>query len=336
MLIQRISYPLIASLSLILAACSGNYNTKVNYNPSESIRVAVLPFALVDNHGEIVEANAQGLLIDQFTLLSDELEEKPTDILRKIVLAELPKTGLDLLSPALIDIDLPHHGFAHTDGSLDLKKIFSTSPQELCTKFLDCDAVLYGKVTAWKRSYYGLQTINRAGLSLSLIAARDGRELFTSIGEDSESRGLSKGPTGISDLIIEPVLGLNSELIVGLSRKMVRTMLEPLYIENRPTYLQKSPPSIYGTSHDAVKGSISRTAPLIVVSFGSPRLSSTFSIGKVIQNVPMIERAPGHYYGEYYPLPTDSFKNQEVFVMLTDEFGRTTTQIVSRDPVSLR
>jgi hypothetical protein len=115
---------------------------------------------------------------------------------------------------------------------------------------------------------------------------------------------------------------------------MIPKMLEPLYVNNRPEYLNTPPPSIYASAHDSNGSNISQKQPLTVLVFGSAKKSASFSIGKVIENIPMEERDRGHYIGEFYPLPTDSFTNEYVVVNLIDENGRVSQQSIGRVPLS--
>ncbi len=308
-----------------LSACSGSYKHTLNFNPSEPLRVAVLPFLAVDEGGKPVLLESR-LLIDNLSLVSTDQPQTPLQIVRKEVITGLSDSGLDLVSTALIDIDLPHHGFALADGSLDTAKLWATNPKELCTAFLNCDAVLYGKVTRWDRTYYGIQSNNTVGVNLKMVAAKDGKVLFESRAEDSESRGVTKGPTGFSSLLIEPVKGLDSQIIVDLSRTTVRKMLAPLRTTNRPKFLETAPPSIYAASHDAVNGKVAPSRRLVVVMYGTGDSAATFSIGSVVSGLPMVESSPGHYYGEFLPLPGEKFDPQTITVRLSDQFGRSTEQ----------
>ena len=296
--------------------------------------MAVLPFQALDSNGKPIDIESR-LLIDNLSLLSSEQTESPVQIARRQVLSELGKTDLDLVSSALIDIDLPHHGFGREDGSIDFAKLWAVSPKELCSKFINCDAVLYGRLLRWDRSYYGIQSVNTVALELKLVSAKDGKILFESSGEDSESRGITKGPTGFSSLIVEPVRGLDSQIIVELSQETVRKMLEPLRVKKRPQFLDTAPPSLYATSHDSLTGTLTPTKPLVVVAYGTPSNIASFSIGSALRNVPMIETVPGHYYGEYLPLPEESFSAEPVVVRLLDEYGRQTSQEVAIRKVSL-
>lgn len=321
-------------LCFLVSACAGTYTHTIDFNPSEPLRIAVLPFLTVDSDGKPKEEEGR-LVLDNLALVSSALEATPSQIVRKFTINQLSKTGLDIVSSALIDIDLPHRGYGTADGKLDTIKVNGESAKALCTTFLDCDAVLYGKVTRWDRSYYGIQSVNTVGIELKLVSARTGKTIFEGKGEDSESRGITKIPTGLSSVVLEPIKGLDSEIIVSLANSVVRQVLEPLDVSKRAEFLETAPPAIFASSHDA-KGKVSSHTPLIVVMFASPGSTGSFSIGTSVTDLPMIERAPGHYYGEYVSLPGDSFKNEPVVVSVTDSFGRTTKQEISKDSISLQ
>ncbi|MFN8391180.1 MAG: DUF799 family lipoprotein [Bdellovibrionota bacterium] len=316
------------------SACSGTYKQNLDFNPTEPLRVAVLPFVMVDDKGAIVPEESR-LIVDNVSLISKKQEETPPQIVRRAALTELQKTNLDLVATALIDLDLPHHGYLTPDNKLDMKRIYDTKPADFCDKFLNCDAVLYGKVTRWDRSYYGLQTVNAVAVELKLVRARDGKVLYSATGEDTDNRGLSKGPTGWSSLVLEPIKGLDSEIIAELSHQVITKLVSPLNVKQRPVFLEAPPPAIIAVSHDAPEGRLSRTTPLVVVMYGSDGQLASFSIGESVQRVPMVERSPGHYYGEYIPLENDSFSGQPVKVFLMDKYGRTTERSISAPGVTL-
>jgi len=315
-----------AIFPILLSACAGQFKSQLNFNPQEPLRVAVLPFVTIDKTGKIEDKEAR-LIVDNLSILSKDLEQTPAQIVRKQVLIELKRSPLDLLSTALIDIDIPHHGFAVPGGKVDLAKLYNTNPTDLCTKFLTCDAVLYGRVTEWDRSYYGIQSVNSVGIELNLVSAKTKKVLFSSTAKDSESRGLTKGPTGYTALVLEPVKGLDSQIIVDLARRIVSKMLAPLEAKNQPEFLQSEAPAIFAVSHDAPTGRFN--GALLVLMMGSSGQTGSFSIGRTIKNVPMFERSPGNYYGEYIALPTDSFREQDVIVSLRDRFGRVTESKVA-------
>jgi len=319
----------------MLGACASSYKHELNFNPTEPLRVVVLPFQQVNDRGELVSTKS-GLAIDKVGVISKELKDSPPDYVRKLAEDELAKSSLDVFPSALVDSELSHHGFGNTDLTLNLTKIYAANPAQICTHLLNCDAVLYGKVTKWDRGYYALESVNTVGVELKLVSVKDGKVLFASNAADSEGRGLSGGPTGFSNLVIEPIRGLDSDIIANLAHEVVAKMISPLRVENRPDYLKTSPPSIYAAAHDAKSGVVSKNGHLTVLAFGTPKMTATFSLGGVIQNIPMAEEDESHYFGEYFPLPTDQFSSQPVYVYLTDEFGRSTKEEVANGKVSVQ
>ena len=326
--------------SVLASGCAGTFKNDVAFNPSQPLRIAVLPFGQVDEKGKLMQVD-ENLLIDNVGLVSSKLKQTPAQFLQNLVQNELAKASLDIITPAVVEAELLHNGFDKNINSrveLDLEKVFATNPSQICSKLLSCDAVLYGKITSWDRSYYGIKAVATVGYELKLVSARNGngKVLFTASAEDSDSRGLSKGPTGFSNLVIEPLKGLDNEIITNLAGDMISTSLAPLYAKNRPEYLRTAPPAIVASAHDAITGEIPRKGKLTVLALGSPKGLASFSIGNHAEGIPMIEREAGHYIGEYIPLEGDSFDKQQLSVALRDDFGRTTVQKIARVTVSYR
>ena len=332
MLIQRYLFPLL----LLVTGCSGTYTSTLNFNPSEPIRIAVLPFAQLDSEGKLVQEE-QDLLVDNVALISSKQSETPAQFMQSLIQSELASAALDVITPAVIEADLLHNGFeiqGTTPIKVDLAKVFAADPAELCGKLLSCDAVLYGKVTTWDRSYYGIQATATVGLNLKLVSARTGKILYEVQAQDSDSRGITKGPTGFSNLVLEPLKGLDNEIIQNVAREVADNAIKPLSNRNRPEFLKTAPPAIIASAHDAPTGLIASGGRLIVIAFGTPGQLGAFSIGSVALGIPLTERAPGHYIGEFVPLAIDSFKGQYVTISLTDQFGRSTSQKLAKTAVS--
>lgn len=321
---------------VMLCGCATSFKSQVNFNPSEPLRVAVLPFGQVDKNGVFVEKDPS-LAIDKVGLISSELREGPAHYVQTLVQDSLRRTGLDLVSPQFVEAALLHNGFGRSDNpnKIDYDKIWKTDAGGLCV-LLACDALLYGKLTRWDRSYYAIQSVATVGIDVQLTMADNRAQLFTANAIDSTSRGFTKGPTGFSDLVIEPIKGLSNDVIIELAHNTVEKMMKPLYNENRPEFLNSPPPALFASAHDADNGQIRRSRALTVVALGSPGGQASFSIGQAILDVPMVEKDRGHYIGEYYPLKSDAFNEQPVYTYLTDQFGRVTKQKVGRVQVSLR
>lgn len=321
-----------------LSGCQATYKHTLNFNPSEPIRIAVLPFAQVDSDGKLSRAD-ENLLIDNLALVSEKQRETPAEFMQSLVQSELSNASLDVITPAIVQADLLHYGYA-TPGSnpvtIDLQAIFAADPREICSKVLSCDAVMYGKVTRWERAYYGIQSVATVAINLKVVSAKTGKLMYEIDAEDSDSRGITKGPTGFSNLALEPIKGLDNEIIQNLARDVADKAILPLSNRSRPEFLKTAPPAILASGHDARSGIVEKRGKVVVLAFGSPGQSATFSVGSVALNIPMLERAPGHYIGEYLSLPEDSFSNQYVVVSLRDEFGRSTSQKIAKTPISSR
>lgn len=327
------------SLSVIsLSGCAGTFQHTLDVDPAEPLRVAILPFVQLDSSSAIVEPGSEeskkSLLIDNVPLVSSELAEAPEVLVRKHVFRQLSsQSGFDLVPPPIVDAQLQHHGLVK-GVEPDVARIYSMKPAELC-QILGCDALLYGKITKWDRSFYAVESVHDVGLEFTLISAQSGKTLFSSKAEDAERRGISKGPTGWTSLALEPIKGLDSAITQELSFRITDTSLKPLYLKSRPEYLQASPPAILGSAYVTEGLALTKNGSLTVFAVGSPGSVVSFSLGNAIQNIPMEERGKGHYIGEYYPLATDSFSNQAIFVLFLDKYGRTARQEVGMEKVSL-
>jgi hypothetical protein len=325
----------LVGILLLGVGCSGKYTSHVTLAPNRSLRVAVLPFLHKDGE-EIVTPAQSNLLIDQVSFVSSTLQQTPAQYVQQFVQGELTKTSLDVVSPAFVAAQLSHNGFADESGAVfDIEKLYKNDPVALCN-LLACDALLYGTLTKWDRSYYAIQSVSTVGINLRMVSPSDGVVLFEATAEDSASRGISKGPTGFSDLVIEPIKGLSNEIITQLAQDTVQTMLAPLRLENRPEYLNAAPPAIYGAAHDGSFPTLDRAKPLLILMHGSPNDTAFFSIGDKILYQPMVEREKGHYVSRFYPLASDRFENEPLYVWLIDQFGKTSKQQVGTTPLTLR
>lgn len=325
-------------LATLCAGCASSYKHTLSFNPSEPIRIAVLPFAQVDENGQLTRVD-ESLLIDNVALVSSKLKQTPAQFVQTEVQSELSKASLDVVTPAIVEAAFVHNGYTLPETKpveLDLSKIFAAQPKEICTKLLSCDAILYGTVTKWNRSYYGIQSVSTVGLKLKLVSAHNNKVLFETTAEDSDSRGITKGPTGFSNLVLEPLKGLDNGIITALADDVVENALKPLNRQSRPEFLNVAPPAIVAAAHTAPGGTIPPNGRLTIIVLGSPSQTASFSIGNRIIDMPLVERSPGHYVGEYIPLPTDRFQNQPVSVSLQDEAGRTTRQPLAGQGVSYR
>ena len=322
-----------ASLLLLLCcSCSSLLKNKIDFDPTEPLRVAVLPFAQIDSEGKFLADNADVFLVDHILGLSKASKKSPARIVQEITTQELALSNLEILPGRLVEGLLLHDGYSKGEH-LDVEKLHHTSASVVC-KILACDAVLYGTISEWDRSYYGIQSVNSIAFKLKLVRANDGKTIFSSKVEDSESHGLSQGPTGYASLILEPIKGLDSEAIEQLASKNVKAAVAPLVSKSVASEMEMAPYLVSG-AHSVSMQMLSRTEPLTVMAFGSPKNSAYFSIGNYIKNIPMKEVSPGHYLGLYLPLVEDKFNDQEIKVVLIDKSNRRISLKIKPGPVSL-
>lgn len=318
---------------LFTTSCAGSYKHSLDFNPAEPIRVAVLPFYQMEN-GNVVADELDGqILVDNVPLISSKLKASPANLVQGVVQEQFAQTGLELVPPGFVLAQLGHRGFVRA-GKVAVNSILNAEPKEL-GDLLQADAIMYGSLTDWSRSYYGLQTVNTVGLKLKLVRTSDGKVLFASEGKDSVSRGLTGIPTGFAPIVLEPLAGLDSENIRKLSETLIKKMLSPLVVKNRPEFLNSSAPAIYAAVHDGEAQVINSKRPLSVLLLGTPEKEAYFSVGKTASNIPMFEQEAGHYVGKFLPLASSASPdsknsdNEKVVVILKDKFGRVSEREIS-------
>ncbi|MBL8722843.1 MAG: DUF799 family lipoprotein [Planctomycetes bacterium] len=92
---------------------------------------------------------------------------------------------------------------------------------------LDADAVLFGELERWDRSYFVVQSHAAVALSLRLVDAT-GRELCRTHQLATAGSGLSSGPTGYFALATEPLAGLRTAQLQELRRTAARSAVMAL------------------------------------------------------------------------------------------------------------
>jgi hypothetical protein len=321
---------------ILITGCSKRLTYTLNFPPGEHLRVAVLPFAQIGTDGKLLLNNEKmlptdNLIIDKVSIISSPLKETPTLFVRTLVQNELQKTDLEIIDPHLIEIELPHHGFGNSKGNFDIDKIRQAQATQICTHLIECDAVLYGTIHQWKRRYYGIESVNSVDVEIILRRARDNSILYQARLKKNESRGLTGGPTGISDLLLEPIRGLNSEIIEDLARQVVRELVKPLSTNPNNEEIGFLP-VIYAATHNAPP-TLAPLGSFDVLVYGSPHCQTSFRIGEISGDIPLIERSSGHYSGQYFGERGEGFQNKDVFVKIKATNGRFIEHKINKPPL---
>lgn len=195
---KRAIFLICFSFILLFSGCAAKYDIHLDFDPTEPLRVAVLPFYEVDHKGTVINSDQVLFQTANLNYTPTTSEIVPSTIVQRMVQAELEESQLDVIPQSIVQADFVHHGY--TAGlSYDYDKIKSTSAKAICD-LLICDAVLRGKLTRWSQNYYAIQSVSSVGLELVLERASDGAVLYSAIAEDSDSRGLTKVPTGFTSL----------------------------------------------------------------------------------------------------------------------------------------
>lgn len=332
---KRWAAPLFVCMA-VLSGCAKSYKITGDFNPADPIRVAVLPFYQIVDGKPNGEEFGAALAIDDVPLLSSKPINSPAAFVEEGVRTALNRTGMEVVNPAFVRLQLGHHGFVR-ERKLSVPVLLESTPQKLGDLLL-ADALLYGVVTDWSRSYYGLESINTVGFELRLVRAADGAELWKASVKESQGRGLSGIPTGFSSLVLEPLKGLDEKNIEQLALKVVTKTFEPLMVKRKAQEANSSGPVIFGAvafarAHVGSSTASSSEKPSRVIFLAVATPGKRVSAKLPLQGLEyaLLEGEPGHYTAEV-ELATLKSKNsgpsgeglasEGAVISVTDEFGR--------------
>lgn len=324
---------IIAFCAILITSCSflgqePNHEFTLDFDPHESLRIAVLPFAInpeiaAQKEGANIKREkippTKNLILDHLSSSEtlNDVTTYPTRYLRRLVEDELLKTNLSVISPAIVEIELAHNGYQNQNGEFITDKIHESSPQELC-KILTCDVILRGEIKDLSRSYYGVESVSRVELGITILSARSGKTIFTSVAKDTHRAGLTGGPTGLSSLVLEPLSGLDPSIIKDLSQNVATSVVKPLVVTD--TDYAESPPLIYTI---ATKRLSSNTLILMYGSSGKTGLVRDLTTSATY---PLVEANGGRYHA-MIPAQikhTANSRSPRFEIELIDERGRKT------------
>lgn len=304
-------------LPLCALACSGMH-AKNTVDPAfamrreAGLRIAVMPFA--------VSAPADGFLADALGGLGDALAlDAPTSVpmrdrlgasLRTDVIAWLLQTDVEVVDAWHTDTQLTHAGIAAAAA-----QDHGNAPRIAAA--LGVDAVLFGDVTRWNRSYYVVQSLAEVGLRLDLVDA-GGRVLFATEREETLGAGLAGGPTGYVSAITEPIAGLGNQKLRELTRSVTRNAVADLNGGELGVVAGAGAPKLTVVGLAAMHDGAFRAGERVdVVAVGTPGCEVRFDLGRLRTQVPTQELTVTQdprgdratYVGHYVLQPGDTARD---------------------------
>lgn len=321
------------------AGCSSTSKIEVaeGFDPRVPLRVAVLPF--VDRAvGDNTISTPLVALLDKVPLLSDDALDKKhaADVFRVVFIANLLRTRLQVVDTPFVDSLLGHL-------ELDLLRAYDGDRARAARRLgeaLSVDAVVFGEVLEWDRSYYVAESIVRAALKVELRDTVTGGVLFRGEVHDYEASGVSKLPIDFDPIFIaievfgEAMRGLRNTIFADLSADICRQIVLGLM----PSLQERAsarPPLIRRLAHSA-HAPLALGDELSIVAMGDAGALATFQVGPDAQPVPMTESAPGVYRGTLRITARHRFDRARLTVRFLSRQLQASTMTIQEPGISTR
>lgn len=304
---------LLAAAALATSGCTTTYQRGPEIDTSAPLRVAVLPFVDASS-GDLITSRPFTAALDRLPVLGSEYLETPATALRNRVIANLKRSSFDLINPSIVDQKLQANELYEV-GRLQAMR---ARPGEL-GRLLKADLVVFGRLLKWDRQYYAVETVVRVAARLTIVDVESEREVYASQQVESSNRGVSGGPTGISDIVSQPIFGLSNSAFRRLNSDLARKLTEPLIAGGE---VGQVPPFIA-----AAVRSEGADGALEVLMVGSPGGRAHMQVGVGGPMVPLVEVGEGRYRGSYLPAEGESVDAPSIGLSLERKGRKTTTRL---------
>ncbi|MBK9387097.1 MAG: hypothetical protein IPN34_19960 [Planctomycetes bacterium] len=258
---------------------------------AEGLRVAALPFAVSARDEDPVSRTLAplGSLLALEGLGDGAPEAQAAGaVMQRALLALLGGSPVAIEEQWVTRTELAHAG-------LDRAAMEDRSRTTEIARRLGVDALLYGEVYEWDRSYYGVQSTQSVGLRVWLIDGESGEELAFAERWRQEGAGLTGGPTGYVSAATSPIQGLAASTLAQLAIQVAYDIAEdllggassqPFDFENargevpRLSFVSADPPHL-----DALQAG----ASVRVIAVGTSGAQASFDLGAYRTRIPMLE-----------------------------------------------
>lgn len=255
------------------------------------LRVAAMPFDVSVGDDDAISSTLAPLA--SLLALEGLSDDAPVamvagGVMQRAVVALLASSALAIEEQWITRSELAHAGFSMQDLQ-DRKR------SSQIASLLHVDAILFGEVYEWDRSYYGVQATQSVGLRVWLVDGATGEELAFAERWRQEGTGITGGPTGYVSIATAPIQGLAGSTLASLAIQVAYDVTEDL--------LGGAPPESFATAN--VRGTLPKLAVvaadplggdglkadqrLSVVAIGSSGGQVSFGIGAYRTRIPMIE-----------------------------------------------
>ncbi len=199
------------------------------------------------------------------------------------------------------------------------KRIADATPQELA-QALGCDGLLFGRITEFKWLYAGVYSQIGVEAEIWMINARNGKELFRlKKAVRYHEGGIPLSPLSAVVTVVSTALNLRDIQRVRLVNELAYEFMKE--VPTPETAQVDVAPTIREVLTNALDGPFGRRRVIRVGLQGEPGMIASFDIGSFRKGVPLREREPGLYAGEYVVLPGDATAEMPLSVTLARPGG---------------
>ncbi len=247
----------------------------------------------------------------------NETQERGSDVMvRQAVANHFSATSYQGMKLSVVDEKLTR--FPQVSG----KNAVDATPRELA-KALGCDGLLFGRITEFRWIYAGVYSQIGVEAELWMVNARTGNELFRlKKGVHYHEGGMPLSPLSAVVTVVSTALNLRDIQRVRMVNELAYEFMKE--IPAPVTAVADAAPVIREVLTNAADGPFGRRRLIKVGLQGEPELVASFDIGTFRKGIPLREREPGIYAGEYAVLPGDETRDMPLSVTLARPGGRET------------
>lgn len=273
------------------------------------------PEVIVDTEA-FTGARVRTLALLPFTLNGPEREPRArekAELLRYLIHRRLTPSPYLLLDDEVVDRRLRAAGFASpiAAANADFRALRAA---------LGVDGVVLGEVTTLYNLQLGVLFRQAVVAELTLIDTASGRPLVQIEHAESLTGGIAlewgQAVEAIEGTVENATQRGFEQIAAAFAETVARSLPAPLDV------VAPDPPTIRaaGIATTRPGGVLAIGDALEVRVEGTPGMEATLTLGLAKVHLPLIEEAPGHYWGRYEVTPGDAFRGRAQ-VSLCDAFG---------------